>query len=133
MITQEDKNFIIKLYFEDKWTLSKIAKEFGLHHATVLYHVRHKDRVISGRNGKGGCKPWVVYNGKKSRLRDRRKRLPYGKRGLTGKTYEDYLDDAMRIVIVRDSKGNVIDKKKISKGEYIKAHGYALKRNRDVI
>ena len=129
MITQEDKNFIIKLYFEDKWTLSKIAKEFMLDHTTVLYHVRHRDRKIQARRGKGGCGENTVYD----LLSSNGSRKKRKKRILTGKTYEDYLDDAMRIVIVRDSKGNVIEKKKISKGEYIKAHGYALKRNKDVV
>lgn len=136
MITQEQKNEILKLHGMGL-SSSQIGRKFDLDHTTVLYHIKNPDKLIRYRKSRGRIKKIKVLGPRTDKpikakiiIKDGKKSYKYKKDIhkiiLTGKSYADYLDNAMRVYIVRDKKGKVIEKRQITIPEFKRLYGYKL-------
>lgn len=105
MISNEDKKEIFRLFYEEGFSKSLIARRFNLDHTTVMYHLRKPGEVVQPR-GKARSEEIVVGVSKPHYPRFRTKIDAPNEREQ--KSYRDILRDALSTEVIRDSVGNII-------------------------
>lgn len=136
MITNSEKRQILKLRAKG-YSVEQIAKAFGLHHTTILYHLSHPTKSIIKEKKRIGLPtayhPYEKISGdpihsvsfkkkfgklvllESKKEVDRIKRVEKIFGGGPGKNYKDMLKDYNKKVFIRDGIGNLIKVKKRNK------------------
>ena len=108
MITQDQKNQIIKLY-KDGFSSLELGKLFNLSYSTILYHIKNPEKIVIYRSKKGG-KPHGV---KSSIERQDMLKAQREIRRKVAKTYADYLRESESKKIIRNEIGEGVEKMEI--------------------